>query len=690
MNTPTRLATLLALAALALPASGKTYYVDASNGSDANNGLKATTAFATIQKAIKNAAAGSTILVYPGTYNVGDPKGKKVTIKSVDGTEETFIEPSYVPTDWSKYGGDIYSDVIELGKWGTQRYYASGHWKTKSKKRTGTSTKLEGFTLTGPIQCGTISHCTISGADQGVGTGNKEYSYSVLVQNANVLDSLIEGNDVPTLVYHSTLTRCTISGNKFSQAIADLATLCNCLVEGNQTKGTMSNYAIGTKTGYITKLFNTTIANNTIGWGWSSTAAVAPNCDVFNCIIWGNRTPGGTPANILFSEDDKTGATVAFGFMNYYAWSNSKYQLRKASRTMRNTLVEDFAVVQKGNKKAAGNIMGDPCFVDSDHGDFHLSPWSPCANTGADYTKKTGKYDLDSAARKVGKKVDMGAYEVPAQVAVPADYDGDGITDAAFYFAASGQWWIFQSRDGLRTISLPDRNGVPCPADYDGDVDSKAEPAYFTASAKMPEFVRISLDGDELERTAFGAKGATPVAAKLDGAKATFGVYTANAKKPQFAFQNGRTIVYGAKASRPVAADFDADGKDDHGVYTATASKPAFSILQSSKGYATANPFQGGPVALGAKGAIPCCADFDGDGGADFGIYRSNTKAPYFQRLFSSSQFRETRTLPMGSKGDVPVVGVYETGEAPTPAVWTGTKWTYVDSSYTDVDLLGD
>ena len=68
----------------------------------------------------------------------------------------------------------------------------------------------------------------------------------------------------------------------------------------------------------------------------------------------------------------------------------------------------------------------------------------------------------------------------------------------------------------------------------------------------------------------------------------------------------------------------------------------------------------------------------------------SNTKAPYFQRLFSSSRFRETRTLPMGSKGDVPVVGVYEEGKPAAPAVWTGSVWKYLDSSYEDVALLGD
>ena len=690
MNEHTRLATLLALAALALPASAKTYYVNAATGSDANTGLSQAKAFKTLQKAVNKAAAGSTILVYPGTYEVGDSKGKKVTVKSVDGTEDTFIEPSYVATDWSSWSGYQYDDAIELGKWGTQRVFASGHWRIKGRQRIGTSTKLEGFTLSGPIQCGTVSHCTISGVDQGIDTDGDVYGRPVLVQGAKVLDSRIENCGGDSLAYNTTFARCGIVGNQFGYGIADLCTFNNCLVAGN--KVTHSDGAIGKKTGYITKLYNTTVVGNTVYTGYSDEGAVVgPNCDVYNCIIFGNRDTHGNEANIEFATDGKTGETVAFQFMGRYVQSGSKYRFYQASRTMKNTLVEEFVVVQKGNKKATGNISGDPCFIDPANGDYHLAPWSPCVNAGADYTKKTGKFDLDSAARKVGK-VDMGAYEMPAQVAAPADYDGDGLTDPAFFFGPTGQWWIFQGADHseLKTVALPDRNGTPCPADYDGN--GSAEIAYFTAAAKTPEFVQVAADGTELERTAFGVKGATPVAARLStGATATFGTYTANAKKPEFSFKNGKKVVYGAKASRPVAADFDGDGKDDLGVYTATASKPAFSILQSSKSFSTAKLFNDGPVALGAKGAIPCVADFDGDGKADFATYQSNAKAPYFSRLFSTAKFKETRTLPMGSKGDAPVVGVYETAHGPAaPAVWTGLAWTYYDSVWNLENVLDE
>ncbi|MHC4693931.1 MAG: hypothetical protein ACYS67_14405, partial [Planctomycetota bacterium] len=46
----------------------QTYYVDAVNGDDNNDGLSLKTAFATIQKGIDTAQDSDTIIVYPGLY----------------------------------------------------------------------------------------------------------------------------------------------------------------------------------------------------------------------------------------------------------------------------------------------------------------------------------------------------------------------------------------------------------------------------------------------------------------------------------------------------------------------------------------------------------------------------------------------------------------------------------------------
>ena len=755
MKRTTLRAAAALLAALALPASAKTYYVDAATGDDANIGLSQTAAFKTIQRAIDKAATGSTILVAPGVYAGFASNNKSLSIKAnPSGDGECILVPgTHTAMDgyWDDGKGqwvDVeYEEAVpvvaDLGAWGNQAAVGTCYWLASKRRwsppdnicldpgapwgtgayfgsagsfdrsdavwdrtkivsvswakapvwKGGNRTRLVGFRIRGGVYGvggGTLEHCSIEGV-----SAIAAWKSSLTDSSVSGCTSEYYGSDGKILdthggvtVFGGRLNRCRITDNAIAACLLDSVTACNCLIAGNYGRyGSVHPDAAGNETRDIdcegsllggwsgSQLFNCTIANNCFGKVENESyderhlgALFSEYGDrAFNCILWNNRDANGEVANV-----DPEGFERAF-CPNQLVNSLADIVID----TSRNSSIRN---------KSTGNIAGDPLFIDPANGDYRLAPNSPCVNAGADYTKTTGKFDLDSGARKVGK-VDMGAYELQPQTAVPADYDGDGFTDAAFYFAASGQWWIFQSRDGLRTISLSDRNGVPCPAAYDGGA---AEPAYFTAAAKEPEFVRVKADGT-VERTAFGAKGATPVAAKLDGTKATFGVYTANAKKPEFSFlDDPLTVTFGAKASRPVVADFDADGKDDIGVYTATASKPAFSILQSSKGFSTASLFQGGPVALGAKGAIPCCADFDKDGAADFATYMSNTKAPYFTRLPSSRKFRETWTLPMGSKGDAPVVGVYEDGQPAAPAVWTGTKWTYVKSDYTDVDQLGE
>ncbi len=60
------------------------------------------------------------------------------------------------------------------------------------------------------------------------------------------------------------------------------------------------------------------------------------------------------------------------------------------------------------------DIQIDPRFRDSDQGDYHLLPGSPCRDGGDDTLAGPGDIDLDQNPRQSRRHVDLGAYELPA------------------------------------------------------------------------------------------------------------------------------------------------------------------------------------------------------------------------------------------------------------------------------------
>jgi hypothetical protein len=160
---------------------------------------------------------------------------------------------------------------------------------------------------------------------------------------------------------------------------------------------------------------------------------------------------------------------------------------------------------------------------------------------------------------------------------VPADYDGDGDTDPAYYAVVDGTWWISGRHGPTQWGRAPRHDGqldwdIPVPADYDGDL--KADIAVF--SPRDHQF-RILLSATRTERDVqFPADAALmPVPADYDGdgiadpaVTSVSGLVwwlTPGDPTPTYAFGSASTAEPGQTI--PIPADYDGDARADLAVY---------------------------------------------------------------------------------------------------------------------------
>jgi hypothetical protein len=239
-----------AVAAVFYPAR----YVDAANGSDANDGTTPATAWRTLQYAVATAPLNSMVLAAPGAYGEGSGYGashsnrvaltRNVVLKGSAGAEQTFIMGAK----------DLVSgDVNGRGTNALRCVFMSA----------GT---LEGFTLTGGA-----SSVSVNDADGEPVRGGGLYTAS-----SEVWDCIVSNNvsSRGAGVWGGNIHRSRIENNLFSNnGITRAGTFYDCLIVGNRG----ASYAVG----FDSKLYNCTVSGNAGG-------GVSTPVSAWNTIVYGN------------------------------------------------------------------------------------------------------------------------------------------------------------------------------------------------------------------------------------------------------------------------------------------------------------------------------------------------------------------------------------------------------------------
>jgi len=254
-----------------------------------------------------------------------------------------------------------------------------------------------------------------------------------------------------------------------------------------------------------------------------------------------------------------------------------------------------------------------------------------------------------------------------------ADFDGDGKVDigyivppsggqsAAYSILLSSRGYSFSSGQPLFVpAGWPSLGDTPIVSDFDGD--GKADPAIWRSSDGTWIIPTSSSNYSSYLFFNWGQSGDVPIAADFDGdGKADIGFYRNGLwgfllSSHGYSTSNAQFFSWGGAGLQPVIADFDGDGKADIGyiVPPSGGQNAVYAILLSSKsyGYASGQPLFV-PAGYPSLGDTPVIADYDGDGQADPGTFRSSMGVWSIPQ--STSNYGSYLFFNWGQSGDIPM-----------------------------------
>lgn len=193
-----------------------TYYVDAVDGNDNNDGLSPETAFATIQKGIDVALNGDTVIALPGVYNERiNFLGKNITVRSTDPTDPSIVRATTIA------------------------------WGVNFQGTEDASCSLTGFNIVNGGICGgqnhthaCISYCQLNGrwcCWSAIEFCDGKISNCLIGRNYGICLELCMPPPVVNGC-HGLIRNCTIANHAFGVWVLDggTTTIENCIIYGNR------------------------------------------------------------------------------------------------------------------------------------------------------------------------------------------------------------------------------------------------------------------------------------------------------------------------------------------------------------------------------------------------------------------------------------------------------------------------
>ena len=225
-------------------------------------------------------------------------------------------------------------------------------------------------------------------------------------------------------------------------------------------------------------------------------------------------------------------------------------------------------------------------------------------------------------------------------VPVPADFDGDGVTDLAVFHPATGVWTIRKSMGGfVETIQWGTAGDVPLAGDRDGDGEAElivyrpSSNTFFVHGDTCFDGAIVSSIRGQPAVGQFDSDGRADLAV-YEPATGAYRVVLASGALNLATFPTGGTMM---------ARDYDGDGRTDRGVYTTVNGTFHF------------DPTTGGArrsIAWGLGNELPAPADHDPTTSGDELATWSPTSGNWFIRRNNGSMMP---VVQWGTCGDIPV-----------------------------------